>query len=146
MDLTSPDFEEGDAIPLPLTCDGADTPPELHWSGIPSAVIELALTCEDPDAPGGTFVHWVAWGIDPSSGRLRADDSARLGQGRNGFGADGYRGPCPPPGHGPHRYQFTLYAVDQSLDLAPGSSIDELRSAIDAHVRATATLMGTYER
>ena len=146
MDLTSPDFEEGDGIPQPHTCDGADTPPELHWSGMPSGVVELALTCEDADAPGGTFVHWVAWGIDPPSGRLRADDSARLAQGRNGFGADGYRGPCPPPGHGPHRYQFTLYAVDESLDLAPGSSIDELRSAIDAHIRATATLMGTYER
>jgi Raf kinase inhibitor-like YbhB/YbcL family protein len=146
MDLTSPDFEEGDAIPQPLTCDGTDTPPELHWSGVPSGVIELALTCEDPDAPGGTFVHWVAWRIDPSSGRLASDDSARLGQGRNGFGDDGYRGPCPPPGHGPHRYQFTLYALDQSLDLAPGSSIDELRSAIEGHIRATATLMGTYER
>ncbi|HMF82746.1 MAG TPA: YbhB/YbcL family Raf kinase inhibitor-like protein [Acidimicrobiia bacterium] len=146
MDLTSPDFEEDAPIPREHTCDGPDTPPELHWSGVPSGVVELALTCEDPDAPGGTFVHWVAWGIDPSSGRLRADDGPRIGQGRNGFGSDGYHGPCPPPGHGPHSYEFRLTALDESLDLAPGSAIEDLRSAIDGHVRATATLMGTYER
>ena len=68
MDLTSPNFEEGGRIPPEHTCDGDDDPPELLWSGVPSGVIELALTCEDPDAPGGTFVHWVVWGIDPSSG------------------------------------------------------------------------------
>jgi len=146
MDLTSPDFEEGDRIPREHTCDGGDAPPELHWSGVPSGVVELALTCEDPDAPGGTFVHWVAWGIDPSSGRLRADDGPRIGQGRNGFGADGYRGPCPPPGHGPHRYEFTLYAVDRPLELDHGSTIELLRSAVVSHTRAMATLTGTYER
>jgi Raf kinase inhibitor-like YbhB/YbcL family protein len=146
MDLTSPNFEEGDRIPQEHTCDGADAPPELHWSGIPSGVVELALTCEDPDAPGGTFVHWVAWGIDPSSGRLPPDGGPGIRQGRNGFGNAGYGGPCPPPGHGPHRYEFTLYALDRSIDLEVGSTIEELRSAIDGHVRATATLMGTYER
>jgi Raf kinase inhibitor-like YbhB/YbcL family protein len=104
------------------------------------------LTCEDPDAPSGTFVHWVAWGIDPSSGRLAADDSSAIRQGRNGFGNNGFGGPCPPPGHGPHHYEFTLYALDQPIDLEAGSTIDALRSAIDGHIRATATLMGTYER
>jgi Raf kinase inhibitor-like YbhB/YbcL family protein len=146
MDLTSPNFEEGDAIPREHTCDGDDAPPELQWSGVPSGVIELALTCEDADAPGGTFVHWVAWGIDPSSGRLTSGDSPGIRHGRNGFGNAGYGGPCPPPGHGPHHYDFTLYALDQSLDLEPGATIEELRSAIDGRVRATATLMGTYER
>jgi Raf kinase inhibitor-like YbhB/YbcL family protein len=146
MDLTSPNFEEGDPIPREHTCDGDDAPPELHWSGVPSGVVELALTCEDPDAPGGTFVHWVAWGIDPSSGRLAAGDGAGIQQGRNGFGNSGYGGPCPPPGHGPHRYEFTLYALDQTIALEPGSTIEQLRSAIDGHVRATATLMGNYER
>jgi Raf kinase inhibitor-like YbhB/YbcL family protein len=146
VDLTSPDFEEGDPIPLAHTCDGADAPPELHWSGVPSGVVELVLTCEDPDAPGGTFVHWVAWGIDPSSGRLAPDGDPGIRHGRNGFGNDGYRGPCPPPGHGPHRYEFALYALDQANDLEPGSTIEELRAAIDGHVRADATLMGTYER
>jgi Raf kinase inhibitor-like YbhB/YbcL family protein len=146
MDLTSPDFEEGDPIPRDHTCDGADTPPELHWSGVPSGVVELALTCEDPDAPGDTFVHWVAWGIDPSTGRLAPDSVAEIRQGRNGFGNDGYRGPCPPPGHGAHHYEFALYALEESMDLAPGSTLEELRTAIDGRIRATATLMGTYER
>jgi Raf kinase inhibitor-like YbhB/YbcL family protein len=126
MDLTSPNFEEGGRIPREHTCDGDDAPPELLWSGVPSGVVELALTCEDPDAPGGTFVHWVVWGIDPSSGRIGVDDGPGIRHGRNGFGTSGYGGPCPPPGH--------------------GSTIEQLRSAIDGHVRATATLMGTYER
>ena len=146
MDLTSPNFEEGDPIPRVHTCDGDDMPPELHWSGVPSGVVELALTCEDPDAPGGTFVHWVAWSIDPSSGRLPADGDGGVRQGRNGFGNNGFGGPCPPPGDAPHHYEFTLYALDQSIDLEPGTKIEELRSAIDGRVRATATLMGTYER
>ena len=146
MDLTSPNFEEGGRIPREHTCDGDDAPPELLWSGVPSDVVELALTCEDPDAPGGTFVHWVAWGIEPSSGRLPADDGPRIRHGRNGFGNSSYGGPCPPPGHGPHRYEFTLSALDQSIELEPGSTIEQLRSALDGHVRATATLMGTYER
>jgi len=146
MDLTSPHFEEGDRIPREYTCDGDDAPPELLWSGVPSDVVELALTCEDPDAPGGTFVHWVAWGIEPSSGRVPADDGPGIRHGRNGFGNSGYGGPCPPPGDGPHRYELTLYALDQSIELEPGSTIEQLRSAIDGHVRATATLMGTYER
>jgi Raf kinase inhibitor-like YbhB/YbcL family protein len=146
MDLTSPNFEEGDAIPRDHTCDGDDTPPELQWSGVPSGVVELAMTCEDPDAPGGTFVHWVAWGIDSSSGRLTSGDGPGIRHGRNGFGNTRYGGPCPPPGHGPHHYEFTLYALDEPLDLEPGGTIEELRSAIDGHVRATATLMGTHER
>src|SRR5215218_4669686 len=145
MDLTSPDFEDGGEIPREQTCDGEDAPPELHWSGVPSGVVELALTCEDPDAPGGTFVHWVAWGIDPSSGRLAPDAGTDIRHGRNGFGRDGYGGPCPPPGHGPHRYQFTLYALTGPVDLEPGATIDDLRSTIDGNIRATATLTGTYE-
>jgi Raf kinase inhibitor-like YbhB/YbcL family protein len=146
MDLTSSNFEEGGRIPREHSCDGDDAPPELLWSGVPSGVVALALTCEDPDAPSGTFVHWVVWGIDPSRGRIGADDGPGIRHGRNGFGNSGYGGPCPPPGHGPHRYEFTLYALDQSIELESGSTIEELRSAIDGHVRATATLMGTYER
>ncbi len=146
MDLTSPDFEDGSGIPSEHTCDSKGTAPELRWSGVPSRVVELALTCEDPDAPGGTFVHWVAWGIDPAGGVLLPDGGAGIRDGRNGFGELGYGGPCPPPGHGPHHYEFTLYALDASVDLEPGATIDDLRSAIDGHIRATATLMGVYER
>jgi Raf kinase inhibitor-like YbhB/YbcL family protein len=144
MDLTSPNFEQDGVIPREHTCDGEDTPPELHWSGVPSDVVELALTCEDPDAPGATFLHWVAWGIDPSSGRLPPGGEAR--HGRNGFGRDGYGGPCPPPGHGPHHYEFTLYALDRSIELEPGATIADVRTAINGHVRANATLTGIYER
>jgi Raf kinase inhibitor-like YbhB/YbcL family protein len=146
MDLTSPDFEEGGRIPPEQTCDGADAPPVLHWSGVPSGVVELALTLEDPDAPSGSFVHWVVWGIDPSSGRLGPDGGTGIREGRNGFGKSGYGGPCPPPGHGAHRYEFTLYALARLIDLEPGATIDELRSTIDSGIRATATLMGIYER
>jgi Raf kinase inhibitor-like YbhB/YbcL family protein len=146
MDLTSPDFEDSGEIPREHTCDGEGTAPELLWSGVPSGVVELALTCEDPDAPGGTFVHWVAWGIDPASGVLPPDGGAGIRLGRNGFGELGFGGPCPPPGHGPHHYEFTLYALDGSVDLQPEATIDDLRSAIDGHIRATATLMGVYER
>jgi len=146
MDLTSPHFEEGERIPREHTCDGEDAPPELHWSGVPSDVVELALTCEDPDAPSGTFVHWVAWGIDPSSGHLPRDGGAGIRHGRNGFGKTGYGGPCPPPGHGLHHYEFTLYALDRSTDLETDATIADLRSAIEGRIRATATLMGIYER
>jgi Raf kinase inhibitor-like YbhB/YbcL family protein len=146
MDLTSPDFEDGGEIPREQTCDGEDAAPQLDWSGVPSGVVELALTCEDPDAPGGTFVHWVAWGIDPADGRLPPEGNAGIRNGRNGFGRDGYGGPCPPPGDGPHHYEFTLYALDGSVGLEPGATIDDLRSAIDGHIRANATLMGIYQR
>ena len=146
MDLTSPDFEDGGEIPREQTCDGRDAAPELHWSGVPSGVVELALTCEDPDAPGGTFVHWVAWGIDPADGRLPPEGQAGIRNGRNGFDRDGYGGPCPPPGDGPHHYELALYALDGSVGLDPGATIDDLRSAIDGHIRATATLMGIYQR
>ena len=144
MDLTSPDFEEGGWIPRRHTCDGDNEAPELHWSGVPSGVVELALICEDPDAPRGTFVHWVAWGIDPGAGRLVGGTGGV--QGRNGFDAEGYAGPCPPPGHGPHRYQFTLYALREPVNLEPGAGADELQRLIEGSVVAKATLTGMYER
>jgi Raf kinase inhibitor-like YbhB/YbcL family protein len=144
MDLTSAQFDEGASIPRAHTCDGEDIPPDLRWSGVPGGIVELALTCEDPDAPSGTFVHWVAWGIDPSAGHLRTDSEIR--EGTNGFGRQGYAGPCPPTGHGPHRYVFTLSGVDQPIELEPGASIVDLRAIIEGQIRATATLTGTYER
>jgi Raf kinase inhibitor-like YbhB/YbcL family protein len=144
MDLTSPDFEDGQRIPERHTCDGDNEAPELHWSGVPSGVVELALTCEDPDAPAGVFVHWVAWGIDPGTGHLASGGGAV--QGRNGFGDVGYGGPCPPPGHGPHHYEFAIHGLREAIALEPGAGIEELRRAIDGTVVATATLTGVYER
>ena len=145
LSLTSTAFEDGAAIPRLYSCEGEDLSPPLAWSEAPEEAKSLALIVDDPDAPSGTFVHWLAWGIDPSSGGLLEGESASF-EGTGGFGESGYRGPCPPPGHGPHRYFFRLYALDQQLDLAPGASREELEGAMQGHVLAGAELVGTYER
>jgi len=145
LSLTSTAFEDGAAIPRLYSCEGEDLSPPLAWSEAPEEAKSLALIVDDPDAPSGTFVHWLAWGIDPSSGGLLEGESASF-EGTGGFGESGYRGPCPPPGHGPHRYFFRLYALDQQLDLAPGASREELEGAMQGRVLAGAELVGTYER
>jgi Raf kinase inhibitor-like YbhB/YbcL family protein len=145
--LTSPAFLSGAMIPTGFTCDGQDVPPPLRWSGLPVPTVALALTVEDPDAPGRTFVHWVAWGIDPATpGLPEGVVPAGVHEGRNGAGRDGYLGPCPPAGSEPHRYRFTLYALRRRLVLAPGASIDELRAAIRGLVVGRAELVGRYAR
>jgi Raf kinase inhibitor-like YbhB/YbcL family protein len=147
MNLTSPAFSDGERIPEKYTCEGDDLSPPLFWDDVPEPVWEFALTCEDPDAPGGTFVHWVVWGIDPSLGEVEEGMlplGARLGQ--NGFGRAGYGGPCPPPGHGTHHYHLTLFALSAPADLEEGSSIEDLRRAIEGKVMTEASLMGTFER
>jgi Raf kinase inhibitor-like YbhB/YbcL family protein len=114
MELTSTAFEDGDTVPVRFTCKGDDLSPPLAWSDVPEGTTELRVSLTDPDAPGGTFVHWLVTGIDPSS--------AGVGQGavppggtqhENGFGEANYRGPCPPPGDSPHRYVFTVEALDE---------------------------------
>src|SRR2546426_810537 len=121
MRLTSPAFADGHPIPAHYTCDGANVSPELRWSDVPEGTLSLALTCEDPDAPRGTFTHWVIWNLDPTTGGIRAGEvPAGARQGRNDFGSVRYGGPCPPPGHGPHRYYFTLYAVGRAIALPEG--------------------------
>jgi Raf kinase inhibitor-like YbhB/YbcL family protein len=104
-----------------------------------------ALLVDDPDAPVGTFTPWLAWGLDPGTEGL-AEDGAAPVEGRNDFGSNGYRGPCPPPGHGPHRYCFRLYALDSALDLPAGTGKRELERALEGHTLAAAELVGTYER
>jgi Raf kinase inhibitor-like YbhB/YbcL family protein len=143
--LESPAFSDGDPIPTRHTCEGDDVSPPLAWSGVREGTRSLALIVDDPDAPFGTFVHWTGWGIDPGSGGLEAGASPPV-EGENGFGRDGYGGPCPPPGHGPHRYFHRLYALDAELDLEPGASREQLEDAIEGHVLAEARLVGTYER
>jgi Raf kinase inhibitor-like YbhB/YbcL family protein len=103
------------------------------------------LIVDDPDAPGGSFTHWLAWAIEPLAGGLAEGQTAPT-EGRNDFGVVGYRGPCPPPGHGVHRYFFRLFALDTDLDLAAGSSRQELERAIETHALAVAELIGTSER
>jgi Raf kinase inhibitor-like YbhB/YbcL family protein len=106
--LESSAFQHVQAIPRRHTCAGEDVSPPLGWRTVPDGARYLALIVDDPDAPGGVFTHWIAWGLDPRTAGL-AEGEAAPGEGRNDFGTTGYRGPCPPPGDGPHRYLFRLY-------------------------------------
>jgi len=143
-------FEEGGMIPKKYTCDGEDTSPPLSWTGVPEGTEALALICDDPDAPVGTWVHWVIFNIPPDTTGLSEnippervlESGAR--QGRNDFGNIGYGGPCPP--RGTHRYYFKLYALDKKVDLEPGATKDELLKAMEGHILAEGRLMGRYKR
>jgi Raf kinase inhibitor-like YbhB/YbcL family protein len=142
--LRSEAFAHGDEIPSRHTCDGDDLSPPLSWSDPPFGTRSLTLIVDDPDAPVGTFTHWLAWNLDPAGG-LTEGESAPV-EGRNDFGRDGWGGPCPPPRHGPHRYFFRLHALDAELDVGARAGRRELESALSGHVLTTAELMGTYER
>jgi Raf kinase inhibitor-like YbhB/YbcL family protein len=143
--LTSSAFNEGDSIPKQYTCEGEDVPPPIAWSGAPDGTRGFALIMDDPDAPNGTFTHWLLY--DMPAQMMQWPDERGAGKTLlNSFGRSGYGGPCPPPGHGPHRYFFTMYAVDvPTLELA-GDQRRDLESALGAHTLATARLMGRYER
>jgi Raf kinase inhibitor-like YbhB/YbcL family protein len=143
LEVTSAAFGEGATIPTKHTCDGENVSPPLSFAGAPDGTRSLALVVDDPDAPVGTFTHWLAWGIDPGAGDL-AEGEVAPREGRNGFGTTGYVGPCPPRGR--HRYFFRLHALDTELDLEPAANRDELERALGGHVLETAELMGTYER
>jgi Raf kinase inhibitor-like YbhB/YbcL family protein len=144
--LRSAAFEPGGAIPRRHTCEGDDSSPPLTWSEPPDGTRSLALIVDDPDAPMGTFTHWVAWGIDPSAGGLGEGESPPFA-GRNDFGSLGWRGPCPPKGHGRHRYFFRLHALDgDPTGVERGAAKEELEGALAGHVLAVAELVGTYER
>jgi Raf kinase inhibitor-like YbhB/YbcL family protein len=144
MDLTSPAFEPQGPIPRVYTCDGQDVSPPLEVSGVPEGTLSLALVMDDPDAPGGTWDHWVVYDIAAGT-TLIEEDARDLGTpGKNSWGHAEYGGPCPPSGT--HRYIFRLYALDRRLDLEPGADKRELFRAMEGHVLAEAELMGTYER
>jgi Raf kinase inhibitor-like YbhB/YbcL family protein len=145
MELTSSAFGEGQPIPRRHSCEGEDLSPSLSWSQLPDGATALALIVDDPDAPVGVFTHWLGWGLDPAAGGLREGEAAPV-EGRNDFGEIGYRGPCPPPGHGPHRYFFRLHALEEELVLEPGVGRAELEEALAGRSVAVAELMGTYER
>lgn len=150
MQLTSSAFQSGGQIPREHTCDGADASPPLSWNGAPDNTKSYALTCDDPDAPRGTWVHWVIFNLPPQTRELPSgvsSDRAPGGalQGRNDFKNQGYGGPCPPPGK-PHRYFFKLYALDTKLNLRAGATKNDVESAMKGHILAEAQLMGTYGR
>jgi Raf kinase inhibitor-like YbhB/YbcL family protein len=147
MKLSSPAFADGAPIPTLYTCDGDNISPELHWSALPDPTISLALIVEDPDAPGGTFTHWIVWNLDPGKGGIGAGEVPDGAvQGRNDFGNIGYGGPCPPPGHGVHHYHFRLYALLKELMLIEGSTVQQLRAVLDETTLGETELIGTYER
>jgi Raf kinase inhibitor-like YbhB/YbcL family protein len=149
--VTSPAFASGATIPNAYTCQGADISPPLNWSGQPNQTTSFALIVDDPDAPVGTWVHWLMWNIPGAINLLPENVSKQervaggAMQGRNDFGKVGYNGPCPPPGHA-HRYYFRLYALDVKLTLPPGAKRKELDAAMQGHILAHAEYMGTYQR
>ncbi len=151
LDVASPAFDSGDPIPPRYTCDGQNVSPPLRWSGVPEDAVALAVVADDPDAPRGTWVHWVLYGLDAGRSGLPEDVPARESvldgalQGRNDFKDIGYGGPCPPAGQR-HRYFFRVFALDARPDLGAGSTRDELLEAMDGHVLARGELMGTYRR
>ena len=151
IQVTSPAFEEEGPIPATYTCDGENKSPPLKWTGVPEGIKSIALIFDDPDARGGTWVHWVLYAVPPDTTELSEEiprrdvlaDGAR--HGITDFKQVGYGGPCPPSGD-PHRYIFKVYAMDIQVDLAPGATKEELLVAINGHILAQGQLLGTYKR
>lgn len=150
FEITSGAFQNNASIPSKYTCDGNDVSPPLAWSGAPSGTKSFALIADDPDAPMGTWVHWVVWNIPATATSLKEalDKNPSLAdgtrQGLSDFKRAGYGGPCPPSGT--HRYMFKLYALDTVLDLDQSTTKVKLESAMKGHILGQATLMGTYRR
>lgn len=150
MNVTSPNFAEGAAIPIQYTCDSSDFSPALEWTGAPENTTSFAVTCEDPDAPAGTWIHWVVYNIPGPAFMLAAklprmaEHPSGLRQGLNSWGRLGYNGPCPPSGT--HRYIFTVHALDAELDLAPEATFDQLQAAMRGHILDSGRTTGIYSR
>jgi Raf kinase inhibitor-like YbhB/YbcL family protein len=150
MQITSSAFTEGTMIPPKYTCDGQDISPPLEWKEVPAGTKSFALITDDPDAPMGTWVHWVAYNIP--SNITKFDENVKpekefkngMRQGNNSWPKIGYGGPCPPSGT--HRYYFKLYALDTMLDLKPGSTKAQVLQAMKGHILAEAQVMGKYKR
>jgi Raf kinase inhibitor-like YbhB/YbcL family protein len=157
IQVTSSAFKQGGTIPKKHTGEGADVSPPLAWSGVPEGTKELVLICDDPDAPRGTWVHWVIYKIPADAKGLpegvtrkpKPADPAGALQGTNSWPEGenmGYRGPMPPPGHGVHHYHFKVYALDTPLAADPGLDKPTLLTIIRGHILAEGELMGTYQR
>lgn len=144
MELASSAFENNGMIPARYTCDGQDVSPPLKISGVPEDTVALALVMDDPDAPMGTFDHWVVWNIPPDVTEIAEGKEPEGTQGRTDFGRLGYGGPCPPGGV--HRYRFKLYALDRQLDLQEGADKSDLEAAMKGQTLETAELVGRYIR
>ena len=151
MKVTSKAFREGEMIPKQYTCEGANLSPQLAWGDVPEKTKSIALIVEDPDAPGKTFIHWVAFNIPASARELPENVPAQENisgggrQGMNDFKKVGYGGPCPPSGSA-HRYYFKLYALDTELNLDSSATKDQLLKAMEGHVLGEGQLMGKYQK
>jgi len=149
--LSSTAFPPGGDIPSQYTCSGADVSPALSWNDPPAGTQSFALIADDPDAPVGTWVHWVAYDLPASARQLpeavpKTEAIAGGGvQGQNDFRKTGYGGPCPPPGK-PHRYYFKLYALDSKLSLKPGATKKVVEAAMEGHILVQAEVMGRFQR
>ena len=150
LSITSTAFKQGERIPSKYTCDGSDTSPELEWSDVPDGAQSFTIIADDPDAPVGTWIHWVLYNVPGETRTLPeaippdASLPDRSMQGKNSWGRPGYGGPCPPGGT--HRYFFRLYALDTVLELKSGVSENDLLKAMKGHILAEAELMGLYSR
>ncbi len=150
LSITSTAFKQGERIPSKYTCDGSDVSPGLEWSDVPEGTRSFTIIADDPDAPVGTWIHWVFYNIPGETRTLpeavppdaNLSDGSR--QGKNSWGRPGYGGPCPPGGT--HRYFFKLYALDTVIELRSGVSEDDLLKAMKGHILAEAELMGLYSR
>ncbi len=151
LKVTSSAFTDGQPIPAKFTCEGKDVSPALQWTGAPPNTKSFALIADDPDAPAGTWVHWVLYDLPPNTSELAEGVAPKESlpngakQGINDFRKTGYGGPCPPPGK-PHRYYFKVYALDAVLGLKTGTTKQDLTRAFANHVLAEGQLMGTYQR
>ncbi|QTA38376.1 YbhB/YbcL family Raf kinase inhibitor-like protein [Thermosipho ferrireducens] len=140
-------FKNGDKIPKRYTCEGVDVNPELKIEDIPSNTKSLAIIVDDPDAPFGTFVHWVVWNITPNTDAIKIPENFLGGiQGKNDFGNNAYNGPCPPRGHGVHHYHFKIYALNTVLKIPASSGKKELEKAMNGHIIDSAKIVGIYRR
>jgi Raf kinase inhibitor-like YbhB/YbcL family protein len=151
LTVQSDAFSEGEAIPERFSCEGDNLSPALSWDEPPPGTASVTLVMDDPDAPSGTFTHWLLYDLPPDTASLpegvETDDRPSVGgaQGENSGGRPGYTGPCPPPGQ-THTYVFTMYALDAETGLEPGATANEVHAAIEAHVLASGVLTGTFGR
>jgi Raf kinase inhibitor-like YbhB/YbcL family protein len=145
LQVSSPAFSDNGTIPQQYTCDGQNTAPPLQWSGMPQETKSVAVICDDPDAPSGTFTHWVLYDIPASTHAL--GDGAAIGKtGVNSFGNTGFGGPCPPRKDSAHHYHFHVYALDVDSLGPDGFSKEEAMKAMEGHILAQGDLVGTYKR
>ncbi|MGH7818510.1 MAG: YbhB/YbcL family Raf kinase inhibitor-like protein [Candidatus Binatia bacterium] len=147
MEIRSSIFEPNTRIPVRYTGEGNDVSPPLRWRGVPEGTRELALVCDDPDAPRPEpWVHWIVYKISPAVTHLEEGAKGEWLEGNNDFGKTSYGGPMPPKGHGVHHYRFRLYALDIALPAKPGLTKKELLEKIEGHVLADTELVATYDR